>query len=418
MHIQKKVLDDLDEVLYKTIGALKVGDLNALAEYSQNTIHNASVYQDNISIDIAIILYSLSKLLKQRKYVSKKFLSLLLKLKYTIHKSPQDVESQLQYILNQIASMDKSADMSIMHVIDQARIKKGSMLYKHGISLSQSAKRLGVSQWELYNYIGKMRFSDMEKESISNMKKRLEYARELLHRDDVFLGVDAGAIITLTLNNLLWTLPKLKQLYNIDLVVPDAVYTELITQPLDTKRHKLEAFWVMEYLNNKTLTCIKDEQVTLQAKQIMHDANHVFFAYGHPVHIVDEGEIETIALLQKHEKKTVLMDERTLRFLIESPNRLSTLLEKRLKTKITVDKQKLMRVNSMFRGIKVIRTAELITALFEKGEFNSMYAQAIESNIPDARKQLLEGLLWGLKLNGCAITEAEIYSISQMIIKK
>ena len=44
--------------------------------------------------------------------------------------------------------------------INQAEIKKGTKIYDHGVSLGQAANILGISQWELMNYVGKTRFGE------------------------------------------------------------------------------------------------------------------------------------------------------------------------------------------------------------------------------------------------------------------
>ncbi|MBI2656373.1 hypothetical protein HYX03_01385 [Candidatus Woesearchaeota archaeon] len=39
------------------------------------------------------------------------------------------------------------------------------------------------------------------------------------------------------------------------------------------------------------------------------------------------------------------------------------------------------------------------------------------TKIPDARKNLLESVLWGVKLNGCAVSKDEIEQIVRIEIK-
>ena len=49
---------------------------------------------------------------------------------------------------------------------------------------------------------------------------------------------------------------------------------------------------------------------------------------------------------------------------------------------------------------------ELVTVAYELGILDSYITK-----IPDARKNLLEGVLWGVKLNGCAVSKDEIEQI-------
>ncbi|KHO51294.1 MAG: hypothetical protein QT04_C0044G0003 [archaeon GW2011_AR11] len=55
------------------------------------------------------------------------------------------------------------------------------------------------------------------------------------------LVFDSGPIISLTLNGLLWMLRPLKQRFKGDFCITKAVYGEIISYPLHTKKFKLEA---------------------------------------------------------------------------------------------------------------------------------------------------------------------------------
>ena len=66
----------------------------------------------------------------------------------------------------------------VQEVINQAQIKKGSKLCEHGLSCSKSAEILGISQWELMNYIGKTKLSE-EEHDIVDLRTRIDYARGL-----------------------------------------------------------------------------------------------------------------------------------------------------------------------------------------------------------------------------------------------
>ena len=50
----------------------------------------------------------------------------------------------------------------MQEVIEEAKIKKGYKLHEHGISLGRTAEILGISQWELMNYVGKTKISDVD----------------------------------------------------------------------------------------------------------------------------------------------------------------------------------------------------------------------------------------------------------------
>ena len=67
---------------------------------------------------------------------------------------------------------------------------------------------------------------------------------------------------------------------------------------------------------------------------------------------------------------------------------------------------------SFVRNIKTIRSIELVTLAYEHGILDNYLTK-----IPDARKNLLESVLWGVKLNGCAVSRDEIDQIVKLEMK-
>ena len=64
------------------------------------------------------------------------------------------------------------------------------------------------------------------------------------------------------------------------------------------------------------------------------------------------------------------------------------------------------------KGIRMIRSVELVTMAYEMGMLDQYIAE-----IPDSKKMLLEGILWGVKLQGCAVSRDEIEQIMRMELK-
>ena len=99
--------------------------------------------------------------------------------------------------------------------------------------------------------------------------------------------------------------------------------------------------------------------------------------------------------------------------LIEDPKGLIKILEKKLKTKIKVNKTSLDEFRYLTQKLKVIRSIEFAMIAYEHGLLQDYVPDLVES-----RKILVDGLLWGLKLNGCSITPRDIERISKYEIKK
>jgi len=221
---------------------------------------------------------------------------------------------------------------------------------------------------------------------------------------------DAGPIISLTMNNLLWILEPLKKISNAEFCITEQVKHELVDTPLNkTRKYMFEALQVLHYIENKTIEVIDNDAVRNQALHLLSIANNCFNAFGHNMQILHEAEMSAIALYLQKKADAFVVDEKTARLLMESPDRLHSIMKHKLHTKVEKNKENLNQFKKITRGIKVIRSVELVTLAYEKG-FLDKYL----SSMPSSRKTLLESVLWGVKLNGCAVSKREIEQIVRM----
>ena len=77
--------------------------------------------------------------------------------------------------------------------------------------------------------------------------------------------LDAGPIISLTTNNLLWIIEKLKA----NFAITEGVKRELVDRPLGTRRFKFEALQVQSLVEKKTISVIKDDAVVKKAQEFL-----------------------------------------------------------------------------------------------------------------------------------------------------
>ncbi len=177
------VKKDILKVLSNVANILEIEeekDIVEIRELSNHTIHNASIFQDEDSISIAILIYSLSKVIERRegKLNYQNLLRLIQDAKKNLEYDRIDVyRKTIKKLFNFISTIDTKLKLYIEQVINQAEIKKGSKLYAHGISLGRAAAILGISQWELMFYIGKTKLTDVK--GGVDVKTRLNYARSL-----------------------------------------------------------------------------------------------------------------------------------------------------------------------------------------------------------------------------------------------
>lgn len=219
---------------------------------------------------------------------------------------------------------------------------------------------------------------------------------------------DAGPIISLTINNLLWLLPELKQRFGGEFYIAEAVRAELVANPLHGKRFKFEAMQVESLIENGVLKIIDDKFVKQKADELKTLANKTFYLHKYPMQVVQEGEMETLAAAITMGIDTAVVDEKITRMLVEKPEQLEKTLEKKMHADVTVDHEKLHTLNEMTKHIQIIRSVELAAVAFERGLLNRYLVE-----IPNSRRELLDSILWAIKLNGCSVTEEEIDEIIQ-----
>lgn len=177
----------LIEVIEQTNRSLYEYDSNKLRELSNQTIHQASAHQDEGCITLAVLIYTLSKLIERQdhgrmknwdKFV-KKFSSFLnLAVKALKDDNEERYKDYLESARKALSTISVSAKPYIQEVLRKASINKASKIYEHGISLGRTAKMLGVTQWELGEYTGQKQIVDNPYNETLSVKKRASMALE------------------------------------------------------------------------------------------------------------------------------------------------------------------------------------------------------------------------------------------------
>lgn len=176
-----RIKEDILSVLKKAIEALKTNNFIVLDELSNHTIHDASIYQDEDSTSTAILIYAIAKVAQRCTETNcpvPVFTPLLLKAQDAVEREKDGLlHAAYTETFDMIAKHDEHLKMYIGEVLDKARIKKGGKLAEHGISVARTAEMLGISQWDLYSYLGKTTIG--EKEGTDGTLKRIQFTREL-----------------------------------------------------------------------------------------------------------------------------------------------------------------------------------------------------------------------------------------------
>ncbi|MEK6857727.1 MAG: hypothetical protein AABX39_04025 [Nanoarchaeota archaeon] len=176
-----QVKEDVINVLDLSLNALKKEQHQDLGEISNHIIHDASVFQDDDSLSVAVLIYALSKIVQRCCEKGISYSPVISSLETARDALKKDdfgrYNSSIQNVFKFITKIDSKIKLYIQEVIERAKIKKGSKLHEHGLSIARTAEILGISQWELTEYISKVSYETV-KESV-NVKERLKRAREL-----------------------------------------------------------------------------------------------------------------------------------------------------------------------------------------------------------------------------------------------
>lgn len=223
------------------------------------------------------------------------------------------------------------------------------------------------------------------------------------------LVFDTGPLISFAMNNLLWVVKQLKEKYKGDFYITESVKRECVDRPLTSKKFKYEALQNLKLIQDGVIKVYKNPELKDKTLSLLKLVNSLFKAKGSYVKNVQYAEIESVIAAKLLNADAIVIDEFVTRTLIENSLRVKKRMEKKLHTKIEVDNDNLNKFKKEISGIRVIRSFELVTVAYELNFFKEYYLK-----LPQPKKTLLEGLLWGIKLNGCSVSEQEIKEIMKI----
>jgi len=177
--------ENILRILQETKEAIKKEDIIKLKELSNQTIHTASITQDPDNIAIAVIVYSLSKIIERGQH--KKTESFCKNVLISIDKAISSLEKNdseklkedLGTIRIAINKCSKNLKEYIQDVFRKASINKASKIYEHGISMEKTAHLLGITMFELAGYAGQKEIKDVPETETLNVKSRIKLAMEM-----------------------------------------------------------------------------------------------------------------------------------------------------------------------------------------------------------------------------------------------
>ena len=184
--IQEK--DNILRIFQEAKEALEKEDVVKLKDLSNQTIHSASITQDPDNITVAVIIYSLSKIIERRNYRgyagwSKFYRKVTACIDHTIaaleNNDDKELRVHIKSLRDSINKLSGKLKDYIQEVFRKALINKASRIYEHGISLEKTASLLGITLYELANYVGQTGIPDVSLSRTMDVKSRIKIAMEM-----------------------------------------------------------------------------------------------------------------------------------------------------------------------------------------------------------------------------------------------
>lgn len=219
------------------------------------------------------------------------------------------------------------------------------------------------------------------------------------------LILDAGPIISLTMNGLLYVLENIKKKFpDIELILTPQVKREVIDRPQKIKKYELEAIKVTDFLDRKIIKMssdfIQNRILEKETSKIIQASNSLLTGSGETIRPIQDGEASCLAFSKLCGKENlIVIDERTTRLLTESPENLHKLMERKAHMKLNFNRKNIKE----FKDFRYIRSAEVLYIAYK----NDLLNLKKEINVLDA-------ILYGVKFKGAAISSREIEEMKQL----
>lgn len=206
---------------------------------------------------------------------------------------------------------------------------------------------------------------------------------------------DSGALISLAEVGLVKYLEKFKERNPfVKIYITDAVYDETIAIKNKVSKFSWTAVQYESLIKKGVIEIIPINKNLVNNLEIK--SNKIFYTVHGNIEILQAGELESV-ISAKEKQAILVIDEITTRWLIEHPNKLHNMIEKRYKEKVMVNKEMLNLVHSHINSIPVIRSVDLVSFMIKNNYFEDL------KNV-----NFKKPLLYAIKNAGCATTYEEI----------
>lgn len=183
-----KEVDNVLRILRETKQLIEEDKANELKTLSNQTIHVATISQDADNVVVAVLIYSLGKVMERDHYRHMEgwdefYQAVIKNLGEAATKLEKDdvvgARRNLGMIRNSLNKITGDLGRYIKDVFRKAEINKAFKLYEHGLSSEATAELLGVSLWDLASYIGQSHIGDAKIAISMPIKDRVKIAEDI-----------------------------------------------------------------------------------------------------------------------------------------------------------------------------------------------------------------------------------------------
>jgi hypothetical protein len=180
--------ENIFRILKETKDSIQKNDFSRLKELSNQTIHSASISQDQDNISVAVTVYSIGKIFERLDYKSlpgwNNFQKVILdsldkSIKYLGKNDLENFRFNFSFLGKAINKISGKLKIYINDVFEKAKINKASRMHEHGISLGQTAKLLGISLYELAGYTGNTGIAEVNFGRTLDEKSRIKLVEDI-----------------------------------------------------------------------------------------------------------------------------------------------------------------------------------------------------------------------------------------------
>jgi predicted nucleic acid-binding protein len=205
---------------------------------------------------------------------------------------------------------------------------------------------------------------------------------------------DSSSIISMAVNCMCSFIGEL----GADLMVNKEVYDEIVSRPSGSKRYALESIRIKKLFNEGVIK-VREANPRL-TDEIIDVSNSIYSVKKQYIKLIHRGEAGALALARDVGADGFMIDERTMRMIIEDPEMLSSVLSSQINQKVAINYRNLEIFRELVPPVKIIRSSEVAAVAYEKG--------VLGRNLGDSRKEAFLAVLYALKFSGCAISWGEI----------